>query len=119
MRSCGWKGVLRVAAFLALFIAGNRLQAQTGTANIQGTVKDATGAVIPGANVTATQSLTARQFRTTTNEVGFYLIPSVQNGLYRLTVDAKGMETWKGELTLQVGETAVVDANLKVGGTAT
>lgn len=44
---------------------------QTGMGKIQGTVKDITGAVVPGAAVTATHVATAREYRTQTNEVGF------------------------------------------------
>jgi len=93
--------------------------AQTGTGNIQGAIRDATGAVLPGAKVTLTHPQTSRQYTTTSTEVGFYLFPSVQPGAYQLTVEAPGMETWKGELALQVGQTAEVNPELKVGATAT
>ena len=93
--------------------------AQTGTGNIQGIVKDATGAVLPGATVTLTHVQTSRQYTTPTTEVGFYLFPSVQLGTYQIAVEAPGMETWKAELTLQVGQTAEVNPVLRVGATAT
>ncbi len=93
--------------------------AQTGAGRIQGTVRDASGAVVPGAKVTAVHLPTARESSTTANEIGFYLFPSVQNGPYRVTVQASGMETFKGEFLLQTGETAVVDATLKIGATTT
>src|SRR5262245_28887639 len=95
------------------------LEAQTGSGNIQGTARDATGAIIPGAKVSITHTQTARQFITTTTEVGFYIFPSVQVGTYLITVEAAGMETWKGELTLQAGQSAEVNPSLKVGATAT
>ncbi len=93
--------------------------AQTGTGNIQGTVRDATGAVLPGAKVGITHTQTSRQYTTTSTEVGFYLFPSVQTGAYQISVESPGMETWKGELTLQVGQAADVNPTLKVGATAT
>ena len=93
--------------------------AQTGTGNIQGIVKDATGAILPGATVTLTHVQTSRQYTTPTTEVGFYLFPSVQLGTYQIAVEAPGMETWKAELTLQVGQTAEVNPVLRVGATAT
>jgi len=40
-------------------------------------------------------------------------------GRYQIVVEAKGMEAWKAELTLQVGQTAEVNPTLKVGATAT
>src|SRR5262245_25055144 len=77
---------------------------QTGTGSIQGAVKDASGAVVPEAKVRIVQTQTTRQYDTVTNEVGFYLFPSVQLGPYQITVEMAGMETWKGELTLVAGQ---------------
>ncbi|MBI3684590.1 MAG: TonB-dependent receptor [Acidobacteria bacterium] len=93
--------------------------AQTGTGNIQGVVKDATGAVLPAANVTITHTATGRQYETQSNEVGFFLFPSLVPGSYKLQAQAAGMQAWEGELVLQVGQTAVVDPSLKVGATVT
>ena len=93
--------------------------AQTGAASIQGTVKDSSGAVVPGAKVAVTHTPTTRQYNTTTTEVGFYLFPSLQTGPYQLTVEAAGMERWQGDLTLQAGQIAAVDPILKAGGTVT
>ena len=95
------------------------LYAQTGNGSIQGTVKDVSGAVIPGAKVVLVHLDTNRQYETTTNGVGFYVFPSVLIGNYKLTVSAPGMETWEGKLLLQVLQTATVDPVLKVGATAT
>ncbi len=92
---------------------------QTGTGNIQGTVKDIGGAVVPKAIVTAVHTATSRQYTTTTNEVGFYLVPNLQTGAYEVTVESPGMETWKGELNLASGQSAQVDPVLKLGATAT
>src|SRR5262249_6363080 len=93
--------------------------AQTGTGSIQGTVTDASGAAVPGAKVTITHTPTTRQYNTTATEVGFYIFPSVQTGPYQMTVEAPGMETWKGDLTLQVGQIAEISPALKIGATAT
>ena len=93
--------------------------AQTGVGKIQGTVKDITGAVAPGATVTATHTRTARDYKTVTNEVGFYIVPAAQVGPYSIRIDMPGMESYKGEFTLLSGDTAVIDVALKVGSTAT
>jgi hypothetical protein len=95
------------------------LNAQTGTGSIQGTTKDSTGAAIPGAKVTVLHTQTAREYATLTNQVGFYLVPSIQPGTYRVTVEAAGMQTWQGDLQLQVGQAAVVDPVMSVGATVT
>ncbi|MFN7925830.1 MAG: carboxypeptidase-like regulatory domain-containing protein [Bryobacteraceae bacterium] len=93
--------------------------AQTGNGNIQGTIKDPSGAIVPKAKVTALHTSTNREFKTETNEVGFYLLPSVPGGAWQLSVELAGMETWKGTLTLVAGQSAVVDALLKPGTTTT
>ncbi|HWQ54307.1 MAG TPA: TonB-dependent receptor [Bryobacteraceae bacterium] len=111
-----------MVGMLALWVAlagATPAAAQTGTGNLQGVVKDLTGAVVPGANVVATHTPTNREFTTTTNEVGYYLFPSVQIGPYRIDVKAAGMEAWQGTLTLQVGQSAEVNPVLKVGATST
>jgi hypothetical protein len=116
MRTFGFRVGLLVGV-LSLSVVDSL--AQTGTGSIQGTIKDAAGAAIPGARITLHHTPTARQFNTITTEVGFYLFPSVQTGPYQLTVEAPGMETWKGELTLQVGQVADVSTMLKIAATVT
>ena len=51
--------------------------AQVSTATLLGTVKDATRALIPSAKLTLIHIATARQYTTQTNEVGFFLFPSI------------------------------------------
>src|SRR5437870_5492861 len=106
-------------ALALLLVAVPIGSAQTGAGNIQGTVKDATGAVIPAAKVTLVHVATARQYTTQTNEVGFFLFPSIQVGAYEISVEAPGMEAWKARVTLIAGQTAELSANLKVGTTTT
>jgi hypothetical protein len=103
--------------FLACFLSA-LCWAQTGTGNIQGTVKDATGAAVPGAQVTIRQTQTAREQRSESTGVGFFLFPSVQIGPYEVTVEAPGMETWKGQLNLAAGATAELNPVLAVGATS-
>src|SRR5262245_22762821 len=102
---------LSVLTLLAITTVGI---AQTGSGSLQGTVKDATGGVIPGAEVTAVHSQTSRQHDTITNEVGFFLFPSLQTGTYRITAKVPGLQSWQGDILLQVGQTAVVDPVLRL-----
>ncbi|MBK5292899.1 MAG: TonB-dependent receptor [Acidobacteriia bacterium] len=106
-------------AVLCLISLPLLLHAQTGTGSIQGTVKDPAGAVVAGAKVAVIHGQTARQYDTTANDTGFYLVPALQPGQYKVTVQAAGMKSWEGQLLLQVGQTAVVDAALTMGATAT
>src|SRR5438477_9693805 len=93
--------------------------AQTGTGKIQGTVKDASGAIVPNAKVTLVHAATNNQHSGVTNGVGFYLFPALALGEYRLSVEAPGMEVWTGQLTLLAGQTADVETVLKTGSTST
>ena len=82
--------------------------AQTGTGNIQGSVRDATGAVVQKAKVTVVHTATAREYSTETNEVGFWIFPVMQGGAYQVAVEFAGMEPWKGTLTLAAGQSAAL-----------
>jgi hypothetical protein len=64
--------------------------AQTVTGNISGTVADQTGAVIPGAKVTATNIATSVPTSVVTNNNGIYNLRFLQVGQYTVTVEAKG-----------------------------
>ncbi len=108
---------MRIA--LSILMAAAAAMAQTGTGSIQGTVKDATGAVVPNANVKVVHTATTREYASSTNEVGFYLFPAMQSGSYQISVEFAGMETWKGGLNLAAGQSAVVETVLRPGATAT
>ena len=61
-----------------------------GTAQISGTVKDQTGAVLPGAEVTATQTETGLSRTVVSNETGAYVLASLPTGPYKLEVALPG-----------------------------
>src|SRR5437868_6659277 len=105
------------SCFLALIacLAVAPVLAQTGSATVQGAVTDPTGAVVPNADVTLTGVATSVVQKTKTNGAGLYVFPASQIGRYKVTVAAPGMETWEGEVELQAGLTAQVNASLKVG----
>jgi len=79
------------------------LLAQTGAGRIQGTVKDASGAVIPNARVRAEDIATGNSFNTESNRDGFFIFPSAQPGTYRVTAESPGLEKWQGDLQLLTG----------------
>src|SRR6185295_3278259 len=68
--------------FLVLTLASGMVWAQA-TAQISGTVKDQTGAVLPGVEVTATQTETGVARTAVTNETGSYLLSNLPIGPYR------------------------------------
>src|SRR5262245_9205225 len=63
-------------------------QAQASAADLQGFVKDSTGAVVPNATVTARNPATNISRNTTTNDDGLYRIVNLPPGDYELTVEA-------------------------------
>jgi hypothetical protein len=89
--------------------------AQTGTAVIKGTILDSTGAAIPGAKLTLTHSATNTVRAGGSTTAGTYYLPSLPPGRFVLTVEAPGFKRWSGTVSLQVGETAVIDPRLDVG----
>src|SRR5690349_7574435 len=93
--------------------------AQTGTGNIQGTVKDVSGALVPGARVTLLRTATNESNHTQTNGVGFFIFPAQRIGAYQITVELAGMAAWKGTVSLIEGQTADLLPVLKPAATTT
>lgn len=104
---------------LALFAAPaliSALLAQSGSAVIGGSVKDAAGAVIPAATVKLTNRDTGASFETLTNEAGLYRIASLLPGSYKLFAEAPGFDPLeRSNITLQVSQVLAVDLTLQVG----
>ena len=100
----------------AVLVAPSALRAQAaGTASIQGTVKDSTGASIPNADVVYTNTETGAKRTTKSSGSGDYSIPNVPVGKYSLAVSMKGFSSFRQSGTLEVGNAATVDAALNVG----
>ena len=93
--------------------------AQTGNGTVSGTVRDTSGAVVPGAKVSATQTDTGLVRTAESSSVGIYYFGSMPIGPYNLSVEKGGFAPWTGTFTLAVGQDAVVNADLQVGGTST
>jgi hypothetical protein len=107
------------ALLLAILMTPCGAMAQmAGYGAISGTVTDSTGAVIKGASVTATLvSQNSATTRTTTG-AGDYNITPLTPGEYKLTVTAKGFETYVQEnITVNALQTVAVQVKLTVGAT--
>src|SRR3972149_1866433 len=79
---------LVVLCFLSLI----NVWAQTSNASLGGTVSDASGAFIPGVEVTARNVGTGIVNTTLTNETGTYQFPSLQPGTYQVTAPLAGFQ---------------------------
>jgi hypothetical protein len=87
-----------------------------GTAQISGTVADSSGARLPGAEVTATQTATGATRNVISNEAGVYSLPSLPTGPYRLEVALPGFRTFvQTGITLEVNASPVVNVTMDVG----
>jgi len=86
----------RIASFPVLltllisFVCSVRGPAQQNTGSISGTVKDPTGAVIPQANVTATQTDTGAVEKTVSDAAGVYTFPRLGTGVYKISAEQTG-----------------------------
>ena len=86
------------------------------TSQIQGTVLDASGAPVPGAEVKATQTETDVTRMATTGADGVYVLPNLPIGHYRLEVSKPGFRTYvQTGIVLQVATNPTVDVSLKIG----
>ncbi|HXK59832.1 MAG TPA: carboxypeptidase regulatory-like domain-containing protein [Acidobacteriota bacterium] len=93
-------------------------QGHLGT--ILGTVRDGTGAVVPGAEVQVTNILTGLKRNSITDDQGNYSIPALQVGDYTVSTSMPGFKTATSSVFhLYVGETRRVDLHLEIGETTT
>src|SRR5713226_1472230 len=91
--------------------------AQEITGSFVGTVTDPSGASIPGASVTITNTDKNVDVRTvTTNENGYYVVPFLPIGHYAVRVEARGFKTYiRTGITLNVNDRLTIDAGLQTG----
>src|SRR3989475_635353 len=106
--------VIRQTIFLVMATAA---LAQTATSRITGTVGDASGAMVPGAMVTAKNEATVVTYPQMTPEAGLSGFPSLPVGPYTITVALPGFKTAnKTGNILEVNTPLVINISLEVGG---
>src|SRR6266542_1609441 len=105
-----------VCAALLLAVTG-ALHAQEFRATVKGQVVDSSKASLPGATVTLRNQETNEVATATTNTEGNYTIPFLRPGVYTLAVEMSGFQKFtRTDMRLEVGQVAVVNAQLGVGG---
>jgi len=103
-------------ASLFLFLFSSAAFAQSNRGTITGTVTDAGGGVVPGANVVAEDPQTGTKYDTVTTSTGNYTIVQVPASVYNLSVELTGFGRFRQEgIRVFVGQTARVDAKLEIG----
>ncbi len=101
--------------FLVLCLAGSGRAQNSNAGDIRGTVTDATGAMIPGVNVTILDVDTGVTKELTTNGAGLYDAVSILPGKYKITFSKDGFDKYvRDGITLEVG-LLTVNARLTVG----
>ena len=114
MNSARLRPNLLLAALLALLLA-SALIAQIGGGSVVGNVTDPSGAALPGANITITNTETNIKNTTTTNVSGYYEFPLLPAGRYVLEAEASGFSRTRiDEFTLNTGTRPRFDIPLGV-----
>jgi len=101
---------------LSALLCAPHLQAQSTFGTILGTVQDASGAVIPGATVTLTNTGTTAQRVTTSDASGDFTFSNIDVGKYSVTVTASGFEKYSlPEISLTARESRRIEAKMQLG----
>src|SRR2546430_14403251 len=110
------RSLVFLTALLSISIFGLTAFAQTDRGTITGTVADASSAVIPGAQVTATNTQTTAKYETVSTETGNYTLAQLPAGTYDLAVELPGFKKYVRQgITVQVSTTLRIDVALEVG----
>src|SRR3989441_6386796 len=116
-----WGGKMKRASFVLgttlLFFALSSVDVWAqATAQISGSVRDQSGAVLPGAEVTATQTDTGIARSTVTNETGSYVLANLPLGPYKLEAALPGFRTFlQSGIVLQINSSPLINPVMEVG----
>ena len=106
-----WLSLLGLA-----LIVPSHASAQAVTGTLLGNVTDSSGAAVPGATVTARETQTNVSRTVVTNETGYYIFSSLQNGTYAVEAELQGFKKVVREgVRVDVNTTVRVDLKLEVG----
>src|SRR5205085_5191083 len=108
MTKTRWMLAMAVASFIPASWAAT-------TGSITGTVKDQSGAVIPRANITVTNTAQGIQTKTTSDSSGLYTFPSLTVGRYDLHAEADGFKPQnKAGITVDLDAVVQIDLSLEL-----
>ena len=105
-----------VAMLVGAFAVPSTVYAQAVTGTLLGNVTDASGAAVPGATVTATETQTNIARTAVSNETGHYLFSSLKNGTYTVEAELQGFrKIVRQNVRVDVNTTMRVDLTLEMG----
>ena len=106
-------------AFAILLLVPSIGLAQSTFGSISGVVADATGAIVPKAQITITNTRTGAVRETVNTAAGVYNMPNLDVGTYTLRVSASGFSTFeRSQLTLVSNQVLNINVELAVGATS-
>jgi hypothetical protein len=118
-KQCRFRLLLMALAVLLPCLMLPGLFAQTDTGSIVGTVTDTTGAVIPGATVTATNTDNGLKLTAVSTAAGEFNILAVPRGSYTVVIAAKGFQSQSAAVTITVTTTQNIPVQLSPAGAST
>src|SRR5437667_1780335 len=105
---------LSIALLISTCVASTKVWAQA-TAEISGTARDQSGAVLPGVEIRVTQAETGGIRNSVTNETGSYVLPNLPLGPYKLEASLPGFRTYaQTGIGLQVNSSQGIRVTLGV-----
>ncbi len=107
---------MRVFVFAVACLASLSMCRADELAAVTGLVTDPNGRSVPGVNILITNLATNVTSRTATNDQGIYRVPSLQPGIYRMTIDKDGFKSIvKSGVELHVQDVASINFELQIG----
>ena len=111
--------IFGIVGFALSLVFASRLEAQTDTGRVTGTVADSTGAVIPLAAVSITNSETGQIIKATSDGAGAFNFPALVRGSYKITASMTGFSSATQTIQLQVSQVQTVSFQLQAGSEGT
>ena len=113
-----WKRGRRLTLCAVAFFSAALAWASVG-GSISGVIKDPSGRVVPGAQVTVRQVSTGLAYKTLSNDKGYYTFPVLPVGQYELDVQAPGFSRYQRKnVALDTNASITLDVSLEVGSIA-
>ena len=109
------KGKLSSVLFFLLLWGLSVPSFAQGLGSIVGTVTDPSGALLPGAKITVTETGTGLTRTAVTDSQGYYVIPSLNPAQYLVSAEASGFRTSKETVTLLANQNLTVNSRLQIG----
>jgi hypothetical protein len=115
-RRCRVRVKLTVLCFITLVLFINTAPGQSANGTVSGIVLDPSGGVIAGADVLIVNDATAVQYPGKTNSEGYYVVPNIAPGTYRIQVSNSGFKTIvKPDIVIHVEDALAINFTLPIG----